>query len=77
MLFPLGVAARRLEISRERLKQLADAGQVTVVRDVLGRRFVEAEELERVRRERSNQRRQTERRRRLRLLRERRAQGQL
>ena len=54
-LVPIGVAAREVGISRERLKFLADAGRLPVVRDVLGRRFVEAEDLNRLRRQRQAQ----------------------
>ena len=61
MLVPIGVAARRAEISRERLKQLADAGRVAVVRDSLGRRFLEAVELERFLCERKRERRAAKR----------------
>ncbi len=48
MLVPIGIAARALSMSRERLKQLADAGRVSVVKDTLGRRFVDEQELRRL-----------------------------
>jgi hypothetical protein len=55
-LVPIGIAARQLGISRERLKTLADAGRVRgVVRDTLGRRFVDAREVERMARARQKQ----------------------
>ncbi len=52
MLISIGVAARHLGMSTERLRQLADAGKVNVVRDSLGRRFLEESELIRLASER-------------------------
>jgi hypothetical protein len=48
VLVPIGVAAREIAISRERLRQLADAGRVAVVKDSTGRRFLEMRELDRL-----------------------------
>jgi len=56
VLIPIGVAARELGLSRERLSQLVRAGRVDVVRDSLGRRFLEDQELTRIREQRESQR---------------------
>ncbi len=48
VLVPIGVAARKLDMSRERLRVLADSGRVEVVRDSIGRRFLETQELDRL-----------------------------
>jgi len=51
-LVPIGVAARQLGVSRERLVQLADKGRIPVVRDSTSRRFIEQAVLDQLVRER-------------------------
>lgn len=53
---PLGLAARHAEISRERLGQLANRGDIKVIKDSTGRRFVEDRELQRFLRDRAQSR---------------------
>jgi predicted site-specific integrase-resolvase len=48
MLVPVGVAARRLDVSREQLVKQIKAGKVPAVVDSIGRRFVESEVIERL-----------------------------
>lgn len=55
MLIPLGVAGRNVNLSRERMVQLANQGRIRVVKDTLNRRFVEETELRRFIRERARQ----------------------
>jgi predicted site-specific integrase-resolvase len=52
MLIPVGVAARRLDISREQLVRQIKAGRVPAILDSTGWRFLESEVVERLARDR-------------------------
>ncbi len=52
VLVPTGIAAHRLNLSRERVLQLCDSGVLEYIRDASGRRLIPSREVERLRRER-------------------------
>ncbi len=52
VLVPTGLAARRLALSPERIRELCDQGRLAHVRDASGRRLIPEAEIERMHRDR-------------------------